>query len=111
MTKRQAYAEWLQFHGCAERSYANERAKKTAADLRKAGYRAVLVNDDGFSEVYVEKQYFVDQTIATLQKRVDSKDARIANAYEKYLQEVAKIEAETAQDETKLQELKGVKNV
>lgn len=61
MNKQQAIKEGLSQTGIY---CLHEEAKQRAAKLRKQGFRAVVVNDDGGyrSEVFADDKYFAEMT-------------------------------------------------
>ena len=106
MNTRQARISDLHYTGCSE-CYRSDKVRDRAKELRKQGYRAVVVTErcertrrglksehyTSYS-VYVEQKYFDDCSIVQLKKNLSHIPSRIQLATEEFQKTLAAIQAE-----------------
>lgn len=95
MTEKQARKEGLYFHGAY--GHNKEEIKSKAAEIRKEGFKARVVDSTGGYSVYVEDAYFKTMHARQLIEKINSKEELIAEAKRKYEIELEKIQ--TSHDE------------
>lgn len=105
MNEKRAQQEGLSFTGIYVRSYESDKAKERAKEIRKQGYKAVMVQVDGGVSVYAEEKYFIDKQMREIKKRLAAVDRQKEYAKEKYEQELQKIEDNRLRMEKMLAEL------
>lgn len=99
MTERTARQQNLEFTGVYESSYNKDKAKSRAAEIRKQyKCRAVLVDKGHGVSVYADEAYRIRKTAEEASNRLAHIQTRKERAYEAYLAELAKIEAEEIRD-------------
>lgn len=117
MNKAQAKQQGLQFHGTYERN--KELLKPRAAELRKRGYRAVIVTiprdkysrghgGPGYS-IYVDESYFNDQRIVHLQDDIGRYEIRRRKIESDYAQAIVELNQQWDRQAKELQQLLATK--
>lgn len=91
MNKQQARKEGLSFTGIYCR---HEEAKQRASELRKQGFRAVVIPDDGGyrSSVFADDKYFAEQTKQHEKRTFDGIPQRIESLKKEYESKVLELE-------------------
>ena len=84
MNANKAAQEGLRFTGSYERSYKKDLIKARALEIRKLGFRAVVVDADGGYSVYADEYYFLDRQLTELEARVSYHDDRVARIQAEY---------------------------
>lgn len=99
MTERTARQQKLDFTGVYENNFDRDKAKKRAAEIRKQyKCRAVLVDKGHGVSVYADETYRIRKNAEEAANRLAHIQTRKERAYEAYLAELAKIEAEEIRD-------------
>ena len=98
MNAKQACQQGLQFTGAYAGTYDAERnqewVKNGAKEIRKAGFRAVIVQESSGKSVYAELAYFQNEEVKRLEKRIEGHEARMQGAKRRYEAELAALEKE-----------------
>jgi len=91
MNKRQAEKEGLAYTGIYCR---HDEAKQRASELRKQGFRAIVINDDGNyrSSVYASPEYFEERNKQYNKQIFDGIPTTIESIQKEYQQKIEKLE-------------------
>ena len=116
MNERQAREAGYEYTGVFEWTYNKEKVKARQDDLKKQGYKSVIVTvpADPLSRggrggglfLYAEKKYFVDQETKELLGRLGRIEGEKAYALKEYQTQLTKIEENESRMRIRLQELR-----
>jgi len=109
MNKKQAIKENLYFTGHYASAWDHkeiETIKAKAKELRKDGYRAVMVTDSNRTSVYVEERFSQDRAIAGTNKEIGELDLKLDRARAEYEEELERILNQQATLIARLKKLK-----
>jgi hypothetical protein len=92
MTEKQARQEGLMFTG-SYLSWKKEEIKNDAAEIRKQGFRAVVViTSGGGYSVYAEKKYFTYRRIKDIEMHLSNFGEWKKRAYDEYQKRLKEID-------------------
>ena len=74
MKKKEALEQGLEFTGCYVRRYDKDQAVKRVAELKKSGYKAVLVEEESVVLVYADCKYFEDEELEHIEILLSNQD-------------------------------------
>ena len=115
MNGQQAIASGYHFTGAYERSYNKEKLQEQIKEIRKSGYKAIIVTipdsplsrgsiGKGYS-IYAEKKYFTDRERKELEAQLKQIPNRKVSAWDGYQESLQKIDNEKIELERRLEAL------